>query len=228
MSDQPRPAADDDAAQASHPAPAPLDAVWGAREMNGTAPVVPPAPAGPSPAPTASALSIGPTTIGRLTRVRGSDLWPDGTGLAAWLSATPEPLADAIGKGPFEFAMPDGAILLGTSADQQPVCVVCEVGPTSDDMLGVLLRIAAVQEGGIVAWVAGETRDAQIAALSWLNRQTSPRFYLVRVTGIRIDTSASAPIFELVTRPARGGASDAPRDGDDAPRRRAEDHVQDD
>jgi hypothetical protein len=176
-----------------------------------------------------------PSTIGRLSRVRSSDLWADGAGLAGWLAASPEPLAETLGKPPFEFASSGTNILLGTSADQHPVCVVCEVGPSSDEGLGVLLRIAAVQEGGLVIWVAGEMGDAHVAALSWLNRSTSPRFYLVKVTGIRIDGSASAPIFELVARPPRAAAPSATPAADgsapsrpaDAPRRRVEDHVQD-
>jgi hypothetical protein len=189
-----------------------------------------PAPAGPGASQPSTAL---PATIGRISRVRSSDLWADGAGLASWLAASPDPLSETIGKPPFEFATSGTNILLGTSADQHPVCVVCEVGPSSDEGLGVLLRIAAVQEGGLVIWVAGEMGDAHIAALSWLNRSTSPRFYLVKVTGIRIDGSASAPIFELMARPPRAAAS-APNRPDgaaevrpaDAPRRRVEDHVQ--
>jgi hypothetical protein len=216
---------------------------WGLRDAPATAPPPPhvvaePSPLRPGASPTASASGAAtsaapaPVTIGRLSRVRGSDLWPDGAGLAGWLAASPEPLAETLGKPPFEFANSGSNILLGTSADQHPVCVVCEVGPSSDEGLGVLLRVAAVQEGGLVVWIAGEMVDSHVAALSWLNRTTAPRFYLVRVSGIRIDGSASAPIFELVARPPRGPAPTASAAADGAaarpnevPRRRAEDHV---
>jgi len=198
-------------------------------------PVSPAVPAATSPTATPPAPA---PTIGRISRVKASELWRDGSGLAGWLAATPEPLAETLGKPPFEFATSESNILLGTSADQHPVCVVCEVGPSSDEGLGVLLRVAAVQEGGIVAWIAGEIADVHTAALSWLNRTTAPRFHLVRVTGIRIDGSASAPIFELVARPPRTAApapavsSATSTDGvapraTDAPRRRAEDHLPD-
>ncbi len=185
-------------------------------------------PAAPSAAPSAPAAGKAPTVIGRLSRVRASELWPEGRGLAAWLAATPEPLSEVLGKPPFEFASSGTNILLGTSADQQAVCVACEVGPTSDEGLGVLLRVAAVQEGGIVVWVAGEMGDDHVAALSWLNRSTTPRYYLVRVTGVRIESSAAAPIFELVARPPRAGAAASAPDADAAqqPRRRVEDHVE--
>lgn len=193
-----------------------------ANEASTTPPV-----AQPSAPPAAPAAARPPAVIGRLSRVKASELWPDGTGLAAWLAATPEPLSEVLGKPPFEFASSGTNILLGTSADQQAVCVACEVGPTSDEGLGVLLRVAAVQEGGIVVWVAGEMGDAHVAALSWLNRSTTPRYYLVRVTGVRIESSAAAPIFELVARPPRVGAPASATDSDGTqPRRRVEDHVE--
>ena len=208
--------------------------VWG----QGPRPQAPP-PASSAPRPGASAgegssgaSGTQPATgiIGRLSRVKATDLWTDGRGLAGWLVAAPEPLSEALGQPPFEFATSGSNILLGTSADQHAVCVVCEVGPSSDEGLGVLLRVAAVQEGGLVVWVAGELVDAHVAALSWLNRSTTPRYYFVRVTGIRIDASASAPIFELVTRPARAAGSEAGLDrsgpGVDVPRRRVEDHEE--
>jgi hypothetical protein len=83
-----------------------------------------------------------------------------------------------------------------------------------------------------VLWLTGDPGDAHVAALSWLNRSTSPRFSMVRVTGVRIDGSASAPIFTLVVRPSR--ATDAPdaasgeAPATDAPagrQRRLEDHL---
>jgi hypothetical protein len=219
--------------------------VWGPRDepATPTSPPVRPAAGSGTPAtsdrPATAAPAGSAPTIGRITRVKGSELWRDGNGLAGWLTATPEPLAETLGKPPFEFATTESNILLGTSADQHAVCVVCEVGPSSDEGLGVLLRVATVQDGGLVVWIAGEIADTHTAALSWLNRTTAPRFYLVKVTGIRIGGSASAPIFELVARPPRATApaatgstatstnGDAPAQPSDGPRRRAEDHLPD-
>jgi hypothetical protein len=219
------------------PPSAPARTVADASQLRAMASAAPPV-AAPAPTAATTAPPAPVPAIGRISRVKASELWRDGSGLAGWLAATPEPLAETLGKPPFEFATTESNILLGTSADQHPVCVVCEVGPSSDEGLGVLLRVAAVQDGGIVAWIAGEIGDVHTAALSWLNRTTAPRFHLVRVTGIRIDGSASAPIFELVARPPRAAApapagsqvtsSDggAPRTPD-GPRRRAEDHLPD-
>ena len=170
--------------------------------------------------------------IGRLVRVPASALWTDNTAMAAWLAATPAAMMDAVNVDAARFDTPSGNIVLGSARNGTPICVVCEVGPSSDEGLGVLLRVAAVQDGGVVLWLTGEPGDAHVAALSWLNRTTSPRFSMVRVTGVRIDGSASAPIFTLVVRPARstdgpGAASGeaATADPSTTRQRRLEDHL---
>jgi hypothetical protein len=181
--------------------------------------------------PAAASVNAPVAGIGRLVRVPASALWTDNAAMATWLAATPAALMDAAGVEAERVESPEGNIVLGRTKTGTPICVVCEVGPSSDEGLGVLLRIAAVQDGGVVLWLTGEPGDAHVAALSWLNRSTSPRFSLVRVTGVRIDGSASAPIFTLVVRPAR--ASDAPdaaptepsADGSNGRQRRVEDHL---
>lgn len=185
-----------------------------------------PGPAAPTAGPPPSA------GIGRLIRVPASALWTDNAAMAAWIAATPAVMMEAGGVDAERFDAPDGNIVLGTTKSGTPICVVCEVGPSSDEGLGVLLRIAAVQDGGVVLWLAGEASDGHIAALSWLNRSTSSRYSMVQVTGVRIDGSASAPIFTLVVRPARAtdGPGTAPSDEADAEaarsrQRRLEDHL---
>jgi hypothetical protein len=183
----------------------------------------------PAPPPTATTPPV--AGIGRLVRVPASALWTDNAAMATWLASTPAALMDAAGVEAERFESPDGNIVLGTTKSGTPICVVCEVGPSSDEGLGVLLRIAAVQDGGVVLWLTGEAGDSHTAALSWLNRSTAPRFSMVRVTGVRIDGSASAPIFTLVVRPAR--ATDAVEDtpteagteGSNGRQRRLEDHL---
>lgn len=181
----------------------------------------PPAPEGPLPAPEPAFPGL-VTTIGRLSHVPAADLWPSGAAMAAWLCATPSALSDAVSMSGVTFEKPEGNVLVGSVPAGDPVCIVCEVGPSSDEGLGVLMRVAAVQDGGRVLWIAGEPGDAHGAALSWLNRSTSPRYALLRVSGIRIDGSASAPMFEVVVRPPRSSAAAAPSD---ERKRRVEDHL---
>ena len=165
----------------------------------------------------------GTTSIGRLTRVPASTLWADGSAMARWLAANPAALMDAVNVDVAECEVPESSIVTGTTKDGRAVCAVCEVGQTTDEGLGILMRVAAVQDGGVVLWLTGEPADTHVAALSWLNSSMSPRFYLVRVSGVQIDGSASAPIFTLAVRPPRGEAG--PASSPSTPRRRAEDHV---
>lgn len=186
-----------------------------------------PAPAAPEvPWPDA----VRPRVLGRLSRVPASELWPTSAALAEWLMTAPDDLRQSIAAGSVRFDERTANILLGTADGDVPICAVCESGPSSDEGLGVLLRVAAVQEGGIVAWVVGEPDDSHIAAVSWLNRSTSPRFHLVRAEGARVNDSAAAPMFDRIVRPPRGAQADesAQRGAGSQPQRRVEDHVPED
>lgn len=170
------------------------------------------------PAPTPAGRGIG-----RLSRVSAADLWSDATAMAAWIGANADVLSELIPVEGLRFRTPMAGTVVGADADGSPVCVVCEVGPSSDEALGTLLRTAAIQGGGTVVWLNGGPTESHVAALSWLNRATPPRFFLARASGVRIDGSASAPMFDLVVRPPRGhGAAGATGD---APQRRVEDHL---
>ena len=165
-------------------------------------------------------------SIGRLTRVSAAELWIDANAMATWVAGNAEALSELTGVEGLRLHAPNAGTVLGAAADGGAVCVVCEVGPSSDGGLGALLRTAAVQDGGTVVWLNGGAGDAHVAALSWLNRATPPRFFLAKATGVRIGESASAPMFELLVRPPR--AAEPANDTSDAPQRRVEDHVPED
>jgi hypothetical protein len=206
--------------EATPPAPPPVSA-----RSDDADPAVEAARPTPTAASAAPATTATPTTatIGRLTRVSAAELWTDAAAMSAWIAANAEALSELTGVEGLRFHAPTGGPLLGTMADGGAVCVVCEVGPSSDEGLGALLRTAAVQDGGAVVWLNGGPSDSHVAALSWLNRATPPRFFLARATGVRIDGSASAPMFELLVRPPR--ATETAEETTDAPQRRVEDHV---
>lgn len=212
-----------------------VSSIWSRRDA-AQSPVAdtPAADRGPVEAsPSAGPASRASGAIGRLTRISASELWTDGAGMAAWVAANPDAIGETIGTEGLRFHAPDSGLVLGVGADGSAVCVVCEVGPSTDERLGVVLRIAAVQEGGTVIWLNGGPSDPHVAAFSWLNRATAPRFFLASVSGVRIDGSASAPLFDLVVRPPRTtGAGDEVAEAvgptADAPQRRVEDHVPED
>lgn len=179
-----------------------------------------------TPTPASTPIAPAPAGIGRLTRVTAAELWTDASAMSSWIAANAEALSELTGVEGLRFEAPTADTVIGTTADGEAVCVVCEVGPSSDEGLGALLRTAAVQDGGTVVWLNGEASDSHIAALSWLNRATAPRFFLARATGVRIDGSASAPMFEIVVRPPR--AAEATEDPTTVPQRRVGDHVPED
>jgi hypothetical protein len=177
----------------------------------------------PAPAPRAISAPTTSSGIGRLTRITAAELWSDATAMSSWVAANAEALSELTGVEGLRFTTPIAGAVLGTTSDGGAICVVCEVGPSSDEGLGALLRTAAVQDGGTVVWLNGGPSDSHVAALSWLNRATPPRFFLAKATGVRIDGSASAPMFELLVRPPR--ATEPAEEATDAPQRRVEDHV---
>ncbi len=179
-----------------------------------------------TPSASTTATSSAVTGIGRLTRVSATELWTDASAMCAWVAANADVLADLIGAKGLRFDTPSAGTVVGRSADGAVAWVVCEVGPSSDEGLGALLRTAAVQDGGTVTWISGKPSDSHVAALSWLNRATTPRFFLARATGVRIDGSATAPMFEIAVRPPR--ASEPDGDTAAAPRRRVGDHLPED
>jgi len=173
-------------------------------------------------------------TIGRLSKVDATELWPDAAAMASWIAAAPDVIAEQMGSSSLHFSAPDSNVLIGTDATGARVCVVCETGPATDEGLGILLRVAAVQDGGAVVWINGDPSDPHRAAVSWLNKSMPPRFFLIRVSGLRIDGSASAPAFDLLVRPPRTTGEPADANGPDAappaangvtPQRRVDDHV---
>jgi hypothetical protein len=152
--------------------------------------------------------------------------------MVAWVAANPDAMAELSSLDGLTFDSVEGSMAVGSTGDGSPVCVVCEVGGSTDAGLGIVLRIAAVQDGGMVIWVNAGQTDSHAAAVSWLNRSTSPRFLLVRATAVRIDGSAVAPLFDLVVRPPRAsdqaGAPVQRRDpAADAPIRRVGDAIPD-
>ena len=204
--------------EATQPPPVPDETADEDKPLQATQP----AP-GASPATSVQASSA---SIGRLTRVTAAELWADATAMASWVAVNAEALSELTGVQRLRLNAPTGGIVLGRAADGAAVCVLCEVGPSTDEGLGALLRTAAVQDGGTVMWVNGGPSDSHVAALSWLNRATPPRFFLAKATGVRIDGSASAPMFDLITRPPR--ATELAQGVTEAPQRRVEDHVPED
>ncbi|HSK92487.1 MAG TPA: hypothetical protein VLA76_00350 [Candidatus Angelobacter sp.] len=157
-----------------------------------------------APADTAPVHSPPRPRIGRLTSVPASELWAEPADLAAWIAADPSVLADAVGVPLAGAAVgPNPSRVSATDPAGTLVSVVCDVGDSTDASLAAVLEVAALGASSTVIWVAGEAASSHIASLSWLNRGTDARLFLVRVAGARIDGSGAAATMEVVVRPPR-------------------------
>jgi len=199
------------------------------RPVNGeqqTAPV----PAATATAPPRPSAYDGEQRIGRITYASAETAWPNGAApLARWLRANPDVLGDLLGmtleSAPDEVAGGLAASVFVDAAGTRTLAVV-ELGPSSEQTLGSLLTRLSSAEASVGVWICGEPRDEHVSAASWLNHSVAARFYIARIRAARIDSSAPAPILQLMLRPPRAAAATVSSEPPAEPAtRRAGDHT---
>lgn len=226
----------DPAARLAHLTTGGPTGIFGRRLMAAPTPdVTPPEPAvapvdvPATPAPVAAAAPGSTPTVGRLTRLAASEIWPDAAALASWLITDPSQLGEAIGVSLVSAtAGPTVSHAIASAADGSTVSVVVEVGRTTDEALGIVVGIASIGGSDVVVWLAGEVEPTHTASLSWLNRSADALFYLVRAEGVRIGASDPAALLEAIVRPPRAGDIDPEAEASHAHAggRRVDDHEE--
>jgi len=188
-----------------------------------------------APVPTATATAPRPTgfdgeqRIGRIAYSSAEAAWPNGAApLARWLRANPDVLGDLLGmkleSSPDEVAGGLAASVFVDAAGTRTLTVL-ELGASSEQTLGSLLTRLSSAEATVGVWICGEPRDEHVSAASWLNHSVAARFYIARIRAARIDSSAPAPILQLMLRPPRGTAATVSSEPPAEPAtRRAGDH----
>jgi hypothetical protein len=172
---------------------------------------------------------VGEQRVGRLSYASADVAWPGGAApLARWLRSNPDVLSDLLGT-PLQATSDEvpGGLAASVFVDDTGTrtLAVLELGPSSEQTLGSLLTRLTSAQAGVGVWICGEPRDEHVSAASWLNHSVAARFYIARIRAARIDSSAPAPILQLVLRPPR----DAAVAGDStpvSPTRRAGDHSE--
>ncbi len=151
--------------------------------------------------------------IGRLRHVDPVELWRSAD-FATWLSGNLDAIASLISTK--LTAAPAGAASPGTVVATDPdgaqVRVVVELGSSSDETFGLLMRQLVASGAKTAIWVCATARDEHLTSVEWLNREITGRLHVVTVDAVRIDDSVPAPIFRLALRAghAAPGASSAP------------------
>ena len=161
----------------------------------------------PVPVPSAPVVeAVSGFPIGRLRRADPVELWRSAD-FATWLGANLEELGRLIGVR--LTAAPAGAASPGTVVATDPdggqVRVVVELGSSSDETFGLLMRQLVASGAKTAVWVCARAQDEHLTSVEWLNREITGRLHVVVVEAVRIDDSVPAPIFRLALR-----AGDAP------------------
>lgn len=149
--------------------------------------------------------------LGKLEEVPAREIWPnEAADFTPWLAAEENigRLAAAIGLeleverteaplGPF-FA----DILARDVGTNRYVVIENQLEKTNHDHLGKSITYAAAFDATTVVWVAPEFTDEHLAAIDWLNANSKEdrEFFAVRVEAWRIDASAPAVRFVVLSR----------------------------
>ena len=156
----------------------------------------------PVPVPSSPAVeAVSGFPIGRLRRADPVELWRSAD-FATWLGANLGELGTLIGVR--LTAAPAGAASPGTVVATDPeggqVRVVVELGSSSDETFGLLMRQLVASGAKTAVWVCARAQDEHLTSVEWLNREITGRLHVVVVEAVRIDDSVPAPIFRLALR----------------------------
>ena len=156
----------------------------------------------PAPIPTPPTAGATPGfPIGRLRRADPVELWRSAE-FATWLGENLGELGTLIGVR--LTAAPAGAASPGTVVATDPdgaqVRVVVELGSSSDETFGLLMRQLVASGAKTAVWVCARAQDEHLTSVEWLNREITGRLHVVVVEAVRIDDSVPAPIFRLALR----------------------------
>jgi hypothetical protein len=136
--------------------------------------------------------------IGRLRRADPEELWRSAD-FATWLGANLGELGGLIGikltPAPAGAASP--GTVVATDPDGGQVRVVVELGASSDESFGILMRQLVASGAKTAVWVCARAQDDNLTSVEWLNREITGRLHVVVVEAVRIDDSVPAPVFRL-------------------------------
>ena len=139
--------------------------------------------------------------IGRLRRADPGDLWRSAD-FASWLAGGLDELGALIGvKLTASRAEPSApGTVVATDAGGGQVRIVVEMGPSSDETFGTMMRQLVSSGTKTAVWVCASAREDHLTSVRWLNREIAGRLHVVTVDAVRIDDSVPAPILRLALR----------------------------
>ena len=164
---------------------------------------VEPQPHGP---PVAGAGPVAPAAhasmpIGRIRRADPVELWRSDE-FAAWLGTNLDEVSSLLGVklSPAAAGAASPGTIVATDPAGGQVRVVVELGTSSDETFGVLMRQLVASGAKTAIWVCAQARDEHLTSVEWLNREIAGQLHVVTVEAVRIDDSVPAPVFRLALR----------------------------
>lgn len=169
----------------------------------------PPPPPRAQPAssrPSATAPADPGLAIGRLRRADPGELWR-ADAFATWLRDNLDEVGKLVGAKLTPAAADEASpgAVAATDPSGASVRVVVELGSSSDETFGLLMRQLVSSGAGTTIWVCAQARDEHLASVTWLNREISGKVHVVTVEAVRIDDSVPAPVFRLALRASDAG-----------------------
>jgi hypothetical protein len=146
--------------------------------------------------------------IGKIVRLPLREVWKhEALDFTTWLVENIDVLSEALDV-PLQDARREQAVgdfsidLVAEDDSGHTVVIENQLGKSDHDHLGKLVTYLAALDAGVAVWIVSEPRPEHTTAVTWLNESRETSFYLVKLEAIRIDDSAPACLFTLITGPS--------------------------
>lgn len=146
--------------------------------------------------------------IGKVERIALRDVWRnEARNFTTWLADNLDILSETIG---IQFTLveteksvgPFNVDILAEDPSGNSIIIENQLEKTDHDHLGKVLTYTVNLDAKKAIWIAAETRQEHITAISWLNEYTPLDFYLLKVEAIKIGNSEPAPLFNIISGPS--------------------------
>ncbi|MCZ0963872.1 DUF4268 domain-containing protein [Paracoccus benzoatiresistens] len=148
------------------------------------------------------------SSIGKLSRVSLREVWRhEAYDFTQWLQANIDVLNEVL---PFtldnvERERAAGSFSIDLVAEDDgggKIIIENQLEKSNHDHLGKLITYLTSMNARRAIWIVSEPRPEHVAAMTWLNDNSSADFYMVKVEAVQINDSAPACLMTLLVGPA--------------------------
>ncbi|MGB9756331.1 MAG: DUF4268 domain-containing protein [Candidatus Bathyarchaeales archaeon] len=150
--------------------------------------------------------------VSKLNRVPVRQVWKnEEKDFTPWLAKNIEILGETLGM-PLSVVEKETDVgesfeadILAEGKDGIPVVIENQFGKTDHDHLGKLITYSTNLEAKIAIWICENPQPEHVAAIDWLNKNTSGdiSFYLIKLEAFQINGSPVAPHFSIISEPSK-------------------------